>query len=182
MLNIERPDDPRCLIAHEQIAARVSELARDIEDAYLDVEGGLVAVCILKGSFVFFSDLIREINLPLSCEFLGVSSYGDQMKSSGEVKITLDLTSPVKDKHLLIVEDIVDSGTTLNYLIQSLMARSPASIRVCSLLAKPQKHVHPVEIDFLGFNVGDEFVVGYGIDHAERYRGLSYIGAADKKI
>lgn len=182
MLNIERPDDPRCLIAKEQVHARVKELAKEIEDTYHDIEGNLVAVCVLKGSFVFFSDLIREINLPMSCEFLGVSSYGSKTQSSGEVKITLDLTCPIRGKHVLLIEDIVDTGTTLHFLLQSLHARGPESIRVCSLLAKPDLLEKPVEIDYLGFNIGNEFAVGYGIDYAERYRGLSYIGAVDKTI
>lgn len=177
---VERPDNPRVLIPEEQVQARVKELAREIEDVYHGTE--LTMVCVLKGSFVFFSDLIRHIDMPVSCEFLGVSSYGNKMSSSGEVKITLDLATPVKGKHLLIVEDIVDSGNTLQFLLQTLQARNPASLRVCSLLHKPHAQKDPLDVDFFGFQVGDEFVVGYGIDYAERYRGLSYIGAVERPL
>ena len=178
---IERPDDPRVLIPEEQVQVRVRELAKEIEDIYQDTE--LTMVCVLKGSFVFFSDLVRQVNLPVSCEFLEVSSYGKQMKSSGEAKLTLDLTAPITNKHVLIVEDIVDSGVTVQFLLQTLHARNPASIRICSLLVRPDpKTKHLPEIDFMGFQIENEFAVGYGLDYAERYRGLSYIGAMGRTL
>lgn len=178
---VDRPDNPRCLIPEERLQARVKELAKEIEENYIGKDP-LVAICILKGSFVFFSDLIRQIDLPMTCEFLGVSSYGNRMTSSGEVKVTLDLAGPIAGRHVLIIEDIIDSGTTLQFLLQTLAARRPASIKVCSLLLKPHALRHNVEVDYVGFQVGDEFVVGYGIDYAERYRGLSYIGAVERPL
>ncbi len=178
---IERPDNPRCLIPEERLQSRVRELAREIEEHYQGKEP-LVAVCVLKGSFVFFSDLIRNVDLPMSCDFLGVSSYGSRPKSSGEVRVTLDLSSSVAGKHVLLVEDVIDSGTTLQYLMQTLEARKPASLKVCSLFLKPHTVRTPYEIDFVGFQIGDEYVVGYGIDHQERYRGLSYIGAVERPL
>ena len=177
---IERPDNPRVLIPKEQVEARVKELAKEIEEVYRGKD--LTAICVLRGSFVFFSDLIRHVDIPMSCEFVSLASYGNRMQSSGEVKISLDLTGPVTGKHLLVVEDIVDTGNTLHFLLQTLRARNPASIRVCSLLVKPHSIQYPVTADFFGFQVGDEFVVGYGIDHADKYRGLSYIGAVERPL
>src|SRR3989338_6326153 len=177
---IERPDNPRVLIPKEQVEARVKELAKEIEEVYRGKD--LTAICVLRGSFVFFSDLIRNVDIPMSCEFVSLASYGNRMQSSGEVKISLTLTGPVTGKHLLVVEDIVDTGNTLHFLLQTLRARNPASIRVCSLLVKPHSIQYPVTADFFGFQVGDEFVVGYGIDHADKYRGLSYIGAVERPL
>ena len=178
---VERPDNPRCLIPEERLRSRVSELSKEIEEHYLDKEP-VVAICVLKGSFVFFADLIRGIDLPMSCDFLGVSSYGNRPKASGEVKITLDLSQSIAGKHVLLVEDVIDSGTTLQFMMQTLEARKPASLKVCSLFSKPHTLRSPYEIDFVGFQIGDEYVVGYGIDHQERYRGLSYIGAVERPL
>jgi len=178
---IERPDNPRCLIPEERLRSRVRELAKEIEETYLGKEP-FVAICVLKGSFVFFSDLIREIDLPMSCDFLGITGYGSRPKQSGEVRVTLDLSSSIAGKHVLLVEDVIDSGTTLQFLMQTLEARKPASLKVCSLFLKPHTLRSPFEIDFVGFQIGDEYVVGYGIDHQERYRGLSYIGAVERPL
>jgi hypoxanthine phosphoribosyltransferase len=178
---IERPDNPRCLIPEERLRNRVMELAKEIEEHYQGKEP-LVAICVLKGSFVFFSDLIRAIDLPMSCDFLGVTSYSSRPKQSGEVKVTLDLSNSVAGKHVLLVEDVIDSGTTLQFMMQSLEARKPASLKVCSLFLKPHTLRSPYEIDFVGFQIGDEYVVGYGIDHQERYRGLSYIGVVERPL
>lgn len=178
---IERPDNPRCLIPEERLRSRVRELAKEIEEYYQGREP-LVAVCVLKGSFVFFSDLIRAVDLPMSCDFLGVTSYSSRPAQSGEVKITLDLASSIAGKHVLLVEDVIDSGTTLQYMLQALEARKPASLKVCSLFLKPHTLRSPFEIDFVGFQIGDEYVVGYGIDHQDRYRGLSYIGAVERPL
>jgi hypoxanthine phosphoribosyltransferase len=178
---IERPDNPRCLIPEERLRNRVRELAKEIEEHYQGKEP-FTAICVLKGSSVFFADLIRAVDLPLNCEFLGVTSYPNRPKQSGEVKITLDLQVSVAGKHVLIVEDVIDSGNTLQYLMRTLEARKPASLKVCTLFLKPHTLRAPYEIDFVGFQIGDEYVVGYGIDHQDRYRGLSYIGAVERPL
>jgi hypoxanthine phosphoribosyltransferase len=165
---------PKVLIPEVKLQARVKELASEISRDYQGKE--IVAICILKGSFVFFSDLIRHLDLPLSCEFLGLSSYGNKMVSSGEVKVTLDLNDPIEGKHVIVFEDIVDTGLTLSYILQSLSARRPASIKTCSLLMKPDSLKVDIEPDYVGFRIGSEFVVGYGIDLASKMRGLPYIG------
>ncbi|MGC4090634.1 MAG: hypoxanthine phosphoribosyltransferase [Polyangiaceae bacterium] len=162
------------LITESQIAERVAELGRAISAEYADKE--LVLVCVLKGSFVFAADLVRRIESPLRIEFFGVKSYGAQTSSSGVVQITLDLAHPIEGKHVLIVEDIVDTGLTLSYLSEQLRARGPASVKVCALLHKPARMKREVSIDYLGFTIDDVFVVGYGLDYAERHRNLPYIG------
>ncbi len=165
---------PKVLIPEAKIRARVNEIGAQISHDYRGKE--IVAICVLKGSFMFFADLVRAIDVPLSCEFMGVSSYGASTTTSGEVKITLDLTEPVQNKHLLIIEDIVDTGLTMRYLLNTLSTRKPASIRVASLLMKPESIQTPVEIDYIGFKIGSEFVVGYGLDYAGKYRQLPYVG------
>lgn len=166
---------PEELLSAQQIQERVSALGAAIAADYADKS--LVLLCVLKGSFVFAADLARAIDLPLRVEFLGVRSYGDDTKSSGVVQITQDLTRPITgDDHVLLVEDIVDTGLTLSYLREQLLARMPASVKVCALLHKPSRTVRPVEIDYLGFTVEDVFVVGYGLDYAERYRNVPYVG------
>ncbi|MCO5141613.1 MAG: hypoxanthine phosphoribosyltransferase [Oligoflexia bacterium] len=180
-MGIERPDNPRCLIPEERLRTRVKELAKEIEEAYSGKEP-LVFICVLKGSFVFFSDLIRQIELPLICDFLSITSYEFRPHSSGEVKITLDLSRSIAGKHVVIVEDVIDSGESIQFLLQTIAARKPASLKVCSLFLKPHTLRSPFEIDFVGFQIGDEYVVGYGIDHQERYRGLSYIGVVERPL
>ncbi len=172
------PDDKsqqlKVLIPEVRLQQRVIELAHEINH---DFQGkDVVCVCILKGSFIFFSDLIRHIELPMSCEFLGVSSYGNKMVSSGEVKLTLDINEPLEGKHVIVVEDIVDSGLTLTYIMNALRARKPATLKSCSLLVKPAALKTEIEVDYLGFKIGNEFVVGYGIDFAGKFRGLPYVG------
>lgn len=178
---VDRPDNPRCLIPEERVKNRVRELAREIEEYYRDKEP-LVAICVLKGSFVFFSDLVRQIDLPMSCEFLGISPYSQRSANSGDVRISLDIAQTIAGKHVLLIEDIIDTGATLRYITQSLEARRPASVKVCSLILKPHAIRQEVEVDFIGFQIGDEYVVGYGIDHGNRYRGLSYIGAVERPL
>lgn len=180
-MTFERPDNPRCLIPEERLRNRVRELAKEVEEHYQGLEP-VVAICVLKGSFVFFSDLIRSVDLPLTCDFLGITSYPSRPKQSGEVKVTLDLASSVAGKHVLLVEDVIDSGNTLQYLMRTLEARKPASLKVCTLFLKTHTVRAPYEIDFVGFQIGDEYVVGYGIDHQDRYRGLSYIGAVERPL
>ncbi len=165
---------PRALLSEEQIASRVKELAAQISRDYAD--GRLVLVVVLKGSFVFAADLARAIDCPLRIDFLGVRSYGAGTESSGVVQITHDLARPIEGDHVLLVEDIVDTGLTVTHLVELLRTRSPRSIRVCALLNKPSRARVAVHIDYLGFTIEDSFVVGYGLDFDERYRNLPYIG------
>lgn len=165
---------PKVLIPEVKLQARIAEIAQEINHDYRGRE--IVAVCILKGSFIFFSDVIRRLEMPMSCEFLGVSSYGDKMVSSGEVKLTLDITSPLENKHVIVFEDIIDTGLTLSYIMNMLRARKPATLKSCSLLMKPDSLKTDIDTDYLGFRIGREFVVGYGIDYAGKHRGLPFIG------
>jgi len=169
----------KTLFNAEQISERVQEIARLLTQDYTDTT--LTVICTLRGSFIFFSDLIRELDIPVVCEFLGISSYGNEMQSSGQVKVTLDLGDAIAGKHVLIVEDIVDSGVTLNFLLSTLRARNPASLRTCALLVKPEKIETPVSVDYVGFEIGNEFVVGYGLDYAQNYRGLPYLASLEKE-
>ncbi|MDP9149375.1 MAG: hypoxanthine phosphoribosyltransferase [Myxococcota bacterium] len=162
------------MLSAEQIAARVRELGFEITRDY--AERKLVIVCVLKGSFVFAADLARAIDLPLRIDFLGVRSYGSGTESSGVVQITQDLSRPIEHEDVLLVEDIVDTGLTVAHLMDLLRTRSPASVKVCALLHKPAKARVRVAIDYLGFTIEDRFVVGYGLDFAERYRNLPFIG------
>jgi hypoxanthine phosphoribosyltransferase len=170
----QKNKQPKVLIPEVKLQARITELAQEINHDYRGKE--ITAICILKGSFIFFSDIIRKLDLPMTCEFLGVSSYGSKMVSSGEVKITLDINEPLENRHVIIFEDIVDSGLTLSYIMNTLRARKPASIKSCSLLLKPDSLKIETDVDYLGFKIGKEFVVGYGIDFAGKFRGLPYIG------
>jgi hypoxanthine phosphoribosyltransferase len=160
----------RTLISREQIASRVAELGRSISEEYAG--RSVVLVSILKGSFMFVADLSRAIELPVRVEFLGVRSYGANTKSSGVVEITQDLAHPIEGDHVIVVEDIVDTGLTLTYIQNLLSNRRAASVKVCALLHKPARSRVPVTIDYLGFTVEDVFIVGYGLDFAERYRNL----------
>lgn len=171
ILNDDRID---VMISQEQIHARIQELAAQITEEYQGKD--LVVIGVLKGSFLFLADLVREIDLPLKVDFLGLSSYGNRTESSGVVRITSDLSSSVLDKHLLIVEDIVDTGLTMNFLLENLRTRKPASIKICSLLEKPARTIQPVDIDYLGFEIEDKFVLGYGLDFEGKFRNLPYIG------
>jgi hypoxanthine phosphoribosyltransferase len=171
------------LLSAEQIAARNAELGMQIARDY---HGELLTlVTVLKGSFVFVADLARQIHLAqrqlgepgssVTMEFLGLASYGDATTTSGVVQITSDLTNPIEGKHVLVVEDIVDSGLTMSYLLANLQTRQPASVKLCTLLHKPSRTARPVPIDYLGFTIEDLFVVGYGLDYKQRYRNLPYI-------
>ena len=171
------PPEVNPLISAERIAVRVSELAAQISRDYAG--RSVVLLSVLKGSFMFAADLARAIDLPIRMEFLGVRSYGDDTKSSGVVQITQDLTRPVTGDDLVLVEDIIDTGLTISYLREQLKGRNPASVKVASLLHKPARKQRDVEIDYLGFTIDDVFVVGYGLDYAERYRNLPYLGVLD---
>ncbi len=162
------------LIPAEQIARRVREMGAQIERDYQNKE--LVLLGVLKGSYMFISDLARSIDLPLSIDFIGLSSYGEATESSGVVKITSDLAKPIENKHVLIVEDIVDTGLTMRYLLDNLATRRPASVKLCTLLHKPSRARTRIPIDYLGFQIEDRFVVGYGLDHEDKYRNVPFIG------
>jgi len=162
------------LVSEQQIAARVADLAREIEADHQDKE--LVLVGVLKGAFLFIGDLARKIDLPLAVDFIGLSSYGEATESSGVVKITSDLTRPIEGKHVIIVEDIVDTGLTMRYLLDNLATRHPASVKICALLSKPSRSRTRIPIRYLGFEVPDRFVVGYGLDAGEKFRNVPFIG------
>jgi hypoxanthine phosphoribosyltransferase len=161
------------LISKEEIARRVRELAQQITSDYAGKD--LVLVCILKGATIFWSDLSRQIDLPLVSDFVAVSSYGDKTTSSGVVKFRLDLSQGIEGRDVLIIEDIVDTGRTLACLKENLLMRRPASLRICALLDKPSRREVEVFIDYIGFTVPNAFVVGYGLDFGQRYRNLPYI-------
>jgi hypoxanthine phosphoribosyltransferase len=170
---------PNALLTTETLQARVAELGAEITRDYQS-STDLVVVPILKGSFLFASDLIRHIDLDLSIEFLGLRSYGAGTESSGVVQITYDLTQPVMGRDVLIVEDIVDTGLSMRYLLGNLATRQPRSVKLCSLLHKPARSRVKIPIDYLGFTIEDRFVVGYGLDYAEKYRNLPYIGVLEE--
>ncbi len=161
------------LIDASAIAARVAELGRQITHDYLGKE--VVVVPVLKGSFVFAADLARAMDLDTSIDFLGVRSYGDEQESSGVVQITNDLSHSIAGKHVILVEDIVDTGLTVSYLRENLTTRQPASLKIAALLHKPSRTRVHVDIDYLGFSVEDVFIVGYGLDHAQKFRNLPYL-------
>lgn len=168
---------PAVMLSSEIIQKRVGEMASQIRQDYAGQE--LTVVGVLKGSFIFMADLVREIDLPLRCDFLGLSSYGSATESSGVVAITKDLDGPVDGRHVLVIEDIIDTGLTMAYLLQNLATRRPASVKIASLLSKPARRQIEVKIDYLGFTIEDRFVVGYGLDFDGQYRNLPFIGTMD---
>jgi hypoxanthine phosphoribosyltransferase len=164
----------KVLISEEKVNVRINELAKQISKDY---EGKSVhLVCILKGSVFFSCDLAKRITIPVTMDFMSVSSYGDEKVSSGRVKIVKDLDESIQDKDVLIIEDIIDSGRTLAYLNELLSSRSPASLNICTLLDKPDRRVTEVDVKYVGFEIPDEFVVGYGLDYQQEYRNLPYVG------
>ncbi|MDD4665671.1 MAG: hypoxanthine phosphoribosyltransferase [Clostridia bacterium] len=164
----------KILLSEEQLQSKVRELGARISSDYQDKN--LVVLGILKGAVVFLADLIREIKVPLELDFMAVSSYGMSTHASGVVRILKDLERDIVGKDVLIIEDIVDTGLTLSYLKENLRARNPASLKICTLLDKPDRRKVPILPDYKGYNIPDEFVVGYGLDYGERYRNLPYIG------
>lgn len=172
-------EDLDVLYSQQQIATRVAELGAQIERDYRGKE--LVLIGVLKGAFIFLADLARAIDLPLSVDFVGLSSYGEATESSGVVKITSDLTKPIEGKHVLIVEDIIDTGLTMRYLLDNLATRHPLSVKICGILHKPARARTRIAVDYLGFAVEDRFVVGYGLDAAEKYRNVPFIGVMKGK-
>jgi len=168
-------NNPEILISEQDIAARVEALAAQISSDYAD-HGELVLVGVLKGAFIFLADLSRRLTIPRHIEFIAVSSYQHGSVPSGAVRLVMDVRASIEGRHVLIVEDIVDTGHTLHYLINMLESRGPASVRTCALLHKEHKTEVEIQVDYLGFTIGDEWVVGYGLDFAERDRTLPYIG------
>ena len=162
------------LLSEQEVDQRIQEIGEQISKDYAGKEVHLV--CVLKGGSFFMCELAKRITVPVTLDFMSVSSYGSSTKSSGVVKIVKDLDEPLKDKNVIVVEDIVDSGRTLSYLLEMLRDRHPASLRLCTLLDKPERRVVDVDVDYTGFNMPDEFVVGYGLDYDQRYRNLPYIG------
>ncbi len=173
-------DIEKILITKEEIAAKVAQMGSQISTDYKDKN--LMVISVLKGSVVFVSDLIRKIDIPMSVDFMSVSSYGNEMKTSGVVKIIKDLDIPLQDVDLLIVEDILDSGKTLQYITNMLKARNPKSIKVATLLDKPSRREAEIVADYVGFAIPDEFVVGYGLDYSELYRNLDFIGIMKRSV
>ena len=173
-------DIMKVLLSKEDIDARVVELGKEISEKFEGTEPLFIG--ILKGSFIFMADLIRNVNLKCSMDFMAVSSYGAGTTTSGAVKINKDLNEDIAGRHVIIVEDILDSGVTLSYLCGYLQNRKPASITLVTLLDKPARRKSPVKADFVGFEVPDEFVVGYGLDYAEKYRNLPFVGVLKPEI
>jgi len=165
---------PDVLISEEEIAIRVEALGKAITEEFEGEE--LTVICVLKGAFMFCSDLLKQINLPVKLEFIALSSYGDGTSSSGNVKLEMDLSGSIAGKNVLVVEDIVDTGLTIKTLTEMLNVRNPKTLKLASLLFKPTRNEHPAKIDYLGFEIEDKFVIGYGLDYAGRYRELPYVG------
>jgi hypoxanthine phosphoribosyltransferase len=174
----DSPESFTELISAQAIAKRVAELGAQITADYgaISRSSDVVVVAVLKGSVIFLSDLVRHIAAPIFLEFIGISSYGDATVSSGVVQITQDLSRPIEGKHVIVIEDIVDTGHTVHYLLENLATRRPASIKLCSLLHKPDRAERDIKIDYLGFTIPNKFVVGYGLDIAQKYRNLPFIG------
>lgn len=167
----------RVLISEEAVDKRIREMAEIINEEYKGKSVHLI--CILKGSIFFTCELAKRLEIPVTIDFMQVSSYGDGTESTGRVKIAKDLDESVEDKDIIVIEDIIDSGRTLNYLMDILKARNPKSIKLCTLLDKPDRRVVDISVDYTGFCIPDEFVVGYGLDYAQKYRNLPYIGVVE---
>lgn len=173
-------DIEKVLISQEELASRIKTIGEEITADYDGKE--ILMIGVLRGAVIFMADLARAIKVPVAIDFMAVSSYGSSTTSSGIVRILKDLDEEVQGKHLLIVEDIIDSGLTLKYLLENLKSRKPASIKICTLLNKPERRKADVDISYNGFIVPDEFVVGYGLDYAEKYRNLPFIGVLKPEV
>ncbi len=167
----------RVLLTEEEVNTKIQQIGEQISKDYQDREVHLV--CVLKGGSFFMCELAKRITVPVTLDFMSVSSYGSDTKSSGVVKIVKDLDESIKDKDVIVVEDIVDSGRTLSYLMEMLHGRGPATLRLCTLLDKPDRRVVDVNVDYTGFQIPDEFIVGYGLDYDQKYRNLPYIGVVE---
>lgn len=173
-------DIERVLFSEEQIAEKIKEIGAQISKDYEDKNPLIISV--LRGSFIFMADLCRAVTVPCEVDFMSASSYGAGSVSSGEVKIVKDLDTSVEGRHIIVVEDILDSGRTLSYLLKNLEARGAESIALCTFLDKPDRRVIPVDVDYCGFTVPDEFIVGYGLDYAQKYRNLPYVGILKPEV
>lgn len=173
-------DVKEVLYSENDLALRVKELAEAIQSDYQDKE--LLVIGVLKGANIFMGDLIRKIDLPIQIDFIAASSYGSSTESSGVVKIVKDLDYSIEGKHVLIVEDIIDSGLTLKYLEENFMSRKPASLEICTLLDKPERRKANIAVKYVGYEIPDEFIVGYGIDYAEKYRNLPYVATLKPEV
>ena len=167
----------KVLLSEEKVDARIKAIGEEISRDYAGKRVHLV--CVLKGGSFFMCELAKRITVPVSLDFMSVSSYGSDTKSSGVVRIVKDLDEPLKDRDVIVIEDIVDSGHTLSYLLEMLKNREPASLKLCTLLDKPERRVADVHVDYTGFQIPDEFVVGYGLDYDQKYRNLPYIGVVE---
>ena len=167
----------KILLPEQEVNQRIAEIAKQISDDYAGKEVHLI--CILKGSVFFTCELAKRITVPVTLDFMSVSSYGDDTKSSGVVRIVKDLDQPIDGKDVIVIEDIIDSGRTLSYLLEILSKRNPNTLRLCTLLDKPDRRVKHVDVDYTCFNIPDEFVVGYGLDYAQKYRNLPFIGIVE---
>jgi len=170
------------LITEQEISDKVTELAKQVADDHPEGDSDLVLITVLKGAVMFMTDLARALPVPVQLEFMAVSSYGSSTSSSGVVRILKDLDRDIADRDVVIVEDIIDSGLTLSWLLKNLQSRRPRSLEVCTLLRKPDAVKVEVPVKYVGFDIPNEFVVGYGLDYAERYRDLPYIGTLDPKV
>ncbi len=172
------------VIAQDELKRRVSELGAEITDHYAGERGGgeLAVITILKGGFIFLADLIRHIDYPLTVDFMAISGYEAMGRDSGVVKITKDLTDSIYGRRVIIVEDIIDTGLTLSYIVKNLLSRSPRDLRICTLLDRRARRIAELDIDFVGFEIGDIFVAGYGLDFRQRYRNLSFICTIKREL
>ncbi|MGC9099996.1 MAG: hypoxanthine phosphoribosyltransferase [Caldisericum sp.] len=173
-------DIEKILVSQEEIKKRVKELGKEISKDYKDKFP--LFVCILRGAFVFLADLVREVDIPISVDFMAISSYSGKTESSGQVKILKDLDTPIEDRHVLIIEDIVDTGLTMDAVTRLLKTRKPKSIKICTLLDKVERRIINVKVDYYGFRIPNSFVVGYGLDYEEKYRNLPYIGILKERV
>ncbi len=177
-----KDDIAKVYFTEKELQAKVRELGRQITEDYKDAKEDIYCVGILKGASVFYTDLVRAIDLPVRFDFMIASSYGSGTSTTGSVKILKDLDYDIEGKHLIVIEDIIDSGTTMSYLLKYFEHRKPASVKLCALLSKPSRRTAEVAIDYCGFEVPDEFLVGYGLDYAEIYRNLPYIGVLKPEV
>lgn len=175
-----KQDIRQILIETDELQKRIKELGQEITKDYEDKD--LVVICVLKGAVLFMSDLCKNIDLPLNMDFMAVSSYGSSTQSSGVVRILKDLDSSIEGKDVLIVEDIIDTGLTLSYLVENLKSRGPKSVKICTLLDKPERRKVDVKVDYIGFTIPDDFVVGYGLDFNEKYRNLPYVCVLKEEV
>ena len=177
-----KDDIAKVYFTEKELQAKVRELGRQITEDYKDAKEDIYCVGILKGASVFYTDLVRAIDLPVRFDFMIASSYDNGTSTTGSVKILKDLDYDIEGKHLIVIEDIIDSGTTMSYLLKYFEHRKPASVKLCALLSKPSRRTAEVAIDYCGFEVPDEFLVGYGLDYAEIYRNLPYIGVLKPEV